>query len=225
MAGKRGNGEHSIFASSGRWHVQGWVGDKRVRVSAKKRAEAWAKWQMRIQAAAQGPASPLGTGGGAPTVAEALDRWYSLGERKWAHSTARGYRHAIDRHIKPVLGHSRVDKLGIADVEQWQHHLLGEGLSPSTIRQARIVLGQALGMLVRYGQLVANPVSSAAGLPKVAASPDFLSVEEAAAVVVAAEDPTDRARCCLSCPSASMEANWLIQSRSRSRVTRTVSDM
>jgi integrase len=128
------------------------------------------------------------------TIAEALEQWFELSRSRWAHSTSVGYRHAIDRHLAPHLGAHPVDRLTIAHVEHWQHHLRTDGLSNSTIRQARIVLRQALDMLVRHGLLASNPVPLAAHLPKGAVEPDFLTQAEAAAVIAAATDPVDRAR-------------------------------
>ena len=195
MAGRRGNGEHSIYRYADRWHVQGWINGRRRRVSRTRRGDALAAWEQLVAAAPPGGHLPRpGSGDPAGTVAEALEQWFAMSRVRWSHSTVVGYRTAIDRHLLPSLGQVRVERLTVAQVEQWQHQLHSQGLSTSTIRQARILLRQAVDMLVRHGQLATNPVPLAAALPKTAAEPEFLSQVEAAAVITAATDPTDRAR-------------------------------
>ena len=54
MAGKRGNGENSIYQYQGRWYVQGYIHGVRVKVSRPKRAEALAAWDAKVKAAAPG---------------------------------------------------------------------------------------------------------------------------------------------------------------------------
>jgi integrase len=127
-------------------------------------------------------------------VHEVLERWLTLRQDAWAYSTTVGYRHAIRHHLVPYLGHRAASELTVRHVEEWQVQLLEQGLSPSTVRQARVVLSQAVDMLVRHGQLNTNPVPRALGLPKPASVGRALTAAEARAVLGAAEDPTDRAR-------------------------------
>ncbi len=198
MAGRRLNGEHSIYMSGGRWHVQGWIGAKRVRVSATKRGDALDKWQQRVAATAlsAGPQTSLldARALSAATVSQVLEQWFAINEHKWSYSTRRGYRHDIDRKIGPHLGGLPISDLDVAQVEAWQHNLLASGCAPSSVRQARIVLRQAVDMMFRYGHLPANKVALANGLPKGKAAPDHLTAEEARRVLDAAIDPVTRAR-------------------------------
>lgn len=196
MAGKRGNGENSIYQSGGRWHVQGYVNGRRRRVSRLRRADAVLAWAEMVKSAPTRSQRRPGVVDSRParTVAEALERWYELSDARWRPSTRVGYRGTIDRHLRPHLGTVRVDRLRVEDIERWQHTLREAGLSTSTIRQARIVLGQAMAMLVRFGELGANPVPVAASVPRSAKEPTFLTEEEAAAVLASATDPRDKAR-------------------------------
>ena len=192
MAGKRGNGENSIYLSGGRWHVQGFLNGRRRRVSRTRRADAVAAWAELVRTT---PATPLLAVDGPVrtadprTVGQALDLWFELTRDRWRHSTTVGYRCAIDRHLTPHLGDLPVARLSVQHVERWQHQLLADGLAPSTVRQARIILGQAIAMLVRYGQLAANPVTAAAGLPRTSRDPDHLTAAEAARAIAAATGP------------------------------------
>ena len=195
MAGKRPNGQHSIYQYDGRWHVQGLLNGKRRRVSGLRRADALAAWQeLQRRPAIPASDSLLVQVAPAKTVGEAVENWLELAAPRLAYSTRTGYRGSIDKHIQPHLGAVKVECLSVQQVERWQSLLLTKGLAPSTVRQARIVLRQSLDKLVRYGQLPANPVTLAEPLPRRSVKADFLSEEEAARVIAAATDPMDRAR-------------------------------
>ena len=135
MAGKRGNGENSIYLSGGRWHVQGFLNGRRRRVSRTRRTDAVAAWAELVRTT---PAAPLVALDGpvrtaAPrTVSQALELWFELTRDRWRHSTTVGYRGAIDRHLTPHLGDLPVARLSVQHVERWQHQLMAGGLSPST---------------------------------------------------------------------------------------------
>lgn len=198
MAGKRSNGEHSIYFSGDRWHVQGWIGGKRVRVSALKRADALLKWRQRVAGAmAHAPTATALMDVDAlttATVAQVLEQWFVMNEQKWSYSTRRGYRHDIDRKINPYLGQLPVKDRNVSRVEFWQSQLQTAGCASSSIRQARGALRQAVDMMVRYEALPANKVSLARGVPKTKATPDHLSEQEARQVLAATNGPVERAR-------------------------------
>ncbi|QIM22143.1 site-specific integrase [Phycicoccus sp. HDW14] len=193
MAGKRGNGENSIYQSGGRWHVQGFVAGRRRRVSRKKRADALVAWQSLV-AESQSQGELRKDGPELATVGDALEHWFSLRARNWRPTTSTGYRHAISAHIAPLLGHHPVNRLTVEHVESWQEGMLARGLSPSTTRQARIVLRQCMDMMVRYGNVASNPVLVAAPLPRNAKKASPLTMDEAARVLAAARSDSERAR-------------------------------
>ena len=198
MAGTRSNGEHSIYFSADRWHVQGWIGCKRVRVSALKRTDALTKWRQRVAnglAEASTSTSLMDTEAmSEATVAQVLEQWFVMNEHKWSYSTRRGYSHDIDRKINPYLGQLPVKDLNVPRVELWQAQLQTLGCATSSIRQARGALRQAVDMMVRFELLPANKVSLAQPLPRAKAKPDHLSTDEVRQILAAAEGATERAR-------------------------------
>ncbi|HTR70782.1 MAG TPA: site-specific integrase, partial [Mycobacteriales bacterium] len=96
------------------------------------------------------------------TIGELLDTWL-LGARDLKATTRHGYQ----VHLKPVrarLGNVSVQALAKADVESLVEHMLttggrnGKGRAASTVRQALIVLEQAIDDAVRQGILARNVV-------------------------------------------------------------------
>lgn len=96
------------------------------------------------------------------TVGEMLDTWM-LGARHLKASTRHGY----EVHLRPVrerLGTIPVQALAKRDVEQLVEHMLttggrnGEGRSASTVRQALVVLEQAIDDAERQGLVFRNVV-------------------------------------------------------------------
>lgn len=198
MASRRSNGEHSIYQSGDRWHVQGWISGKRVRVSALRRNDAMAKWRQRVvnglADAATSTALMDAEAMSEASVAQVLEQWFVMNEHRWSYSTRRGYRHDIDRKINPYLGRLPVKDLSVPRVELWQAQLQTLGCANSSIRQARGALRQAVDMMVRFELLPANKVALARPLPRVKAKPDHLSTDEVRQVLAAAEGPVERAR-------------------------------
>lgn len=84
----------------------------------------------------------------------------------------RAYEVVIERHIKPVLGKMKLDRLTPADVRTWPHKMsrtvndrTGEVYSGETITNARRVLHAALQQAVKDGGLglVRNPADASQG--------------------------------------------------------------
>ena len=143
MTGRRINGENSVYKSGGRWHVQGYINGGRQRVSRATRSEALEAWKSRVGGAvAPAPSRAPGQG---RTVGHAVKEWLDQAQQGLSPSTSRGYHHALRAHIQPSLGDLPLSGLTVEAIERWQHRLLsGRGgrrpLSPSTVRQARVVL-------------------------------------------------------------------------------------
>ncbi len=194
---KRGNGEDSIYPYNGRWYVEGYIdegaGMVRRKVSAKTRKAAVEKWAQRKANAEKG-ARRLGQ---PKNVAELLEHWLQLKTASLRYKTRIGYERSIDSHINPHLGALPLKKVTVAEIERWQHRLSAtQGLSGSTVHQARTILNQAFAMAVRYGDLVANPVTNARGLKKMHARIDALSEDHARTLLrsIPAEDVASRVR-------------------------------
>lgn len=166
MAGKRGNGEGTVYqrASDGRWLgvlVVGWSPTGRpVRktVSARTRAEAVKKFrelQRRVEDGLPAPDTSI-------TVTHLFERWYEdVLSHQVAPSAARNYRSVAVHHIVPVLGRKKLLDLTTADVDRLIAKKLSEGKSVSTVRRIRSVFAQALDQAMRWGWVNRNAATLA----------------------------------------------------------------
>jgi integrase len=80
--------------------------------------------------------------------------------------TALSYESLINSRLAPVIGDYRIGGLAPMDVQSWINEMRSDGLSPSRIRQAHVVLSQILGAAVREGRIGRN-VALGIKLPKI----------------------------------------------------------
>jgi integrase len=98
------------------------------------------------------------------TVSAWLDRWIIGHEVELKPSTAASYRAQIDRNLKPVIGHERLQSLspsGLSVIWRTMFEVGGKGgkpLSVRTVQYARSVLRRALNDAVTERVLEVNPV-------------------------------------------------------------------
>jgi integrase len=161
MAGRRGNGEGSIYqrSSDGRWLgviPLGYGSDGRLErktVSARTRAEVVKKLkdlQRQVDDGLPPPDTRL-------TVSQLLERWHrDVLRHQVAPIAAENYKSVADHHLVPALGRKHVTKLMPADVDALLSAKLDSGLSVSTVRRIRAVLSQALDQGVRWGVVNRN---------------------------------------------------------------------
>jgi integrase len=86
-----------------------------------------------------------------------VERWFELHSPRLKVKTAATYAGLVRARIIPALGDIRLAQLRSTDVQAWINHLLASGLSVSRVRQAQVVLAEALDWAVRDGLLVVNP--------------------------------------------------------------------
>jgi integrase len=106
------------------------------------------------------------------TLAEYLQHWLSVVERRIGKRTAHRYRQIVEKNIIPRLGHVPVRKLTAAHIESFEGELQREGwvkpgkkgkepakrgLSAQTVLHVHRVLSQALAHAVALEVLVKNP--------------------------------------------------------------------
>ena len=161
MASFRGNGEGSIYqrASDGRWLGAISVGrDDRGRllrkvVSAKTRGEVvrkLRKLQRDLDDGLPAPDTKM-------TVAQLLTQWHDdVLRHQVAPSAVVSYWTVARHHIIPSLGSKRVVNLTSADIDRLLSAKLDSGLSVSTVRRIRSVLGQAIDQGIRWGSVNRN---------------------------------------------------------------------
>src|SRR4051812_49550035 len=136
--GKRASGESSIYRDEdGRWHGFVSMGQKehgrrdRRHVSGSRRADVVAKVRA-IEA--KRDAGIVEAAGKAPTVGEWLDHWLdNIAARKVRARTLESYRSIVRLHLRPGLGHHRLDRLQPEHLERLYGTLLDKGLSPATV--------------------------------------------------------------------------------------------
>lgn len=150
---------------------------------ARRRAEAKRRELLALRDAAVDPSGL--------TLADYLDSWIaSLRDAKRARVRPRTLDHyamIVERHIKPALGHHRLQRLTERHVQAW---IDADPASPRTIDHHRAVLRRALNVAVRQRRILRN-VALAVDLPPI---PEFrgspLTFAEARALLEATS--TDR---------------------------------
>jgi integrase len=98
-------------------------------------------------------------------VADVVARWLELHSPRLKVKTAATYAGLARARIVPALGDIRLAQLRSSDIQAWINHMLASGLSVSRVRQAHVVLGEALDWAVRDGLLAVNP-ARAVELPR-----------------------------------------------------------
>lgn len=76
------------------------------------------------------------------------------------------YRSLLDSRILPTFGPMSLSKIQAEDVDEWVSGMRGDGLSPSRIRQAHVVLSATLDLAVRRTRITRN-VARGAELPPI----------------------------------------------------------
>src|SRR3954468_24987208 len=187
----RASGESSIFkGEDGRWHGFVSMGLKdngrrdRRHVSGARRADVVAKVRA-IEA--KRDAGIVEAAGKAPTVGEWLDHWLdNIAARKVRARTLESYRSIVRLHLRPGLGHHRLDRLQPEHLERLYASLVEKGLSPATTLRVHRVRPRAARAPFHRGK-VARTVPPRVD-PPVVRRPETalpLSVTEARAVITA----------------------------------------
>lgn len=87
-----------------------------------------------------------------------LDDWLDMKRGKVAPATLRNYIQSVENHIKPALGHLKLDQLSVRLVQSWINDLKNEkDLSPSTIKLIHSTLRQALNQAEIWSLIPSNP--------------------------------------------------------------------
>jgi integrase len=196
----RASGESSIFkGEDGRWHGFVSMGKKdngrrdRRHVSGAKRADVVAKVRA-IET--KRDAGMVEAAGRAPTVGEWLDHWLDhIAARKVRARTLESYRSTVRLHLRPGVGHQRLDRLQPEHLERLYAALAEKGLSPASILRAHRVLSRALKVASQRGKVARNVATLVD--PPVVKRPDTalpLSAQEVKRVMAAAQAHRNAAR-------------------------------
>ena len=196
---RKANGESSIVKGDhGRWHGFVSLGFRehgkpdRRHVSAKTRGEVVAKVRELEQKRDAGQAPVAGK---PMTVGEWMDHWLTIAKRSVRVKTYVSYESYMRLHIKPALGHLRLDRLQPEHLEAFYAHLAdGKGLSPSMQLQQHRVISRALKIALQRGRVARNVATlvQAPTLKRVEVVP--FTIEEARRILAAAKTHRNAAR-------------------------------
>lgn len=90
---------------------------------------------------------------------EFIDSWHSNRENKVSKNTQDTYKWMIGKHIKPNLGHFRLDKLNSLAIDNFYTKLQKEGLSSATIRKIHTIIRSSLEYAKDYQLIQRNPAA------------------------------------------------------------------
>lgn len=134
MAGRRGNGDGSIFKSGDRWVASITLSSANGRQVRRKRS-AWTRAEARTKLGElQAEARSGVVGAGRMTLATYLADWLAnvLPARGVSIATAENYATMVRIHIAPALGAIRLDQLRAEDVDRLLRAMAAAGEVPDS---------------------------------------------------------------------------------------------
>jgi integrase len=184
MAGKRGNGEGSIYqrGSDGRW-VAALImtNGKRVTRTAKTHAEAVKKLEALLKARAEH--APVSAD---RSTAAFLHEWLAAIQGSVSPATYERYEQYIRVHVVPALGRVKLGRLTPQHVQAFYADRLAAGLSPTTVNHLHAVLRMAVKQAVRWDLVPRNVVELVRPPRKAQTEVVALTVEQARMLLAAA---------------------------------------
>jgi integrase len=141
-------------------------------------------------------------GGASPTLREATETWLAgardgsigaRGGRPFKPSTIRSYEEALNGRVLKRFGAVRLSDLGSGDLQRFVDELRGEGLDPSTIRNAVTPLRVIYRWASTRGLGVGLNPTRGLELPSSDARRDRVAAPAEAAALIAAVPEVDRA--------------------------------
>ena len=159
---KRANGEGSLSRrSNGTWAAAiSLPRGRRETFYAKTRDEARRKLVRAVRARDTGMLAASQRS----TVGDFLDYWLAEvvrpNVRPWTYA---GYEVHVRLHLKPALGHLRLDKLTPIHVQQFVNQKLADGMKPRSVRYIRGTLRTALSKAVKWDLISRNAAALVRG--------------------------------------------------------------
>jgi integrase len=149
----------SIFPYRGKWRIQYWDADGKLRTkTAESERDAYKSLAILEQLIASGSLPKHRSL--IPTTGEWLDAWYESRRNEVRASTLWGFETMIRNHLKPAFEDVPLDLLTPHTVENFYSKLRNEKqLTEATILKAHCVLNHAYKRAVRLGILQQNPLA------------------------------------------------------------------
>src|SRR5919199_3030775 len=199
MRGRASNGESTIYkGADGRWHGYVSVGYKlngkldRRHVTGQNRGIVVDKVRELERKRDSGTVTETST----PTVAAWLDHWLTtIAPRRVRQRTVESYESSVRKHLIPVIGRHRLDRLRPEHLDQLHTRLLDAGYSPATVLRDHRILSRALTVAMQRGHISRN-VATLVDPPRQEPSgiATALNLDEARAVLAAARGSRNEAR-------------------------------
>lgn len=190
---RRSNGEGTVYPYGNGFRAVGTIGGKRRYFKASTRRQAQQKLGSARQQAVMNPT--WNPDGDDPTVADWLEYWLeTIKKTTLEPSTYHSYRGLIDRHLVPVLGAYTLSQVDYSHIDTFHQRMLDRGLSVSTIKQSRTVLGQALRIARQRGKVTRNVIVDTDPPRGRAQQARTLTANEVATILTAPHSPRDLAR-------------------------------
>jgi integrase len=196
---KRGDGEGSVFTVRGKWRAQlPYSSEGGVRkfitksFGTKDEADRWMTERRygRYQGENLAPDQR--------TVGAFLDEWLELHGRNVGPKTTRSYEDFVNVHLKPGLGHVRLQNLTTPMVQRFLNAKADEKkkdgttrYAPSTVKHIRDTLRAALNCAVEWGMAKENPAKKACPPKPRQRTLRVLSQAEARKLLIALEHLSD----------------------------------
>ncbi len=193
MTGRNPNAASTVYlGNDGRWHGRVSVGVKgdgspdRRHVTGKSKSAVVTKVRKleKLRDAARTPAV-----GSKWTVETWLLYWLeSIVRPSLRHSSYQAYRTAVVKHLIPVIGAQRLDRLTPEHLESAYSRMIQRGARPATAHQAHRTVRTALGEAERRNHVVRN-VATLARAPRVHVEQvEPLTLEEVQLILAAAKE-------------------------------------
>jgi integrase len=197
--GRTGNRQSSVYlGKDGHWHGRVTVGRKddgsldRRHVMSKSKGTVVAKVRAleRLRDEARVPKA-----GRAWTVEKWLLHWLEeIARPNIRDSSYQAYRTAITKHLLPVIGSLRLDRLEPEQIEAVHRRMAEAGARPATVHQVHRTLRTALGEAERRAHLGRNPAQPVRP-PRIQPEPvEPFTVEEVQRLLAAAQERRNAAR-------------------------------
>jgi len=133
-----------------------------------------------------------------PSFGDFADGWLASQEARVAQSglrssTVRQRKHDLEKHIRPVFDNTRVDRIGVEQIQRLQNELSRAGRSNHTVRRVIVTLGAILEEARRHRHIAINPAADVRKPPAVRRREPLALTHEDVARLAAAAPTADEA--------------------------------